>query len=139
MVLLHFKLPGSQLCRMSHLPICQVCRKPFKASGWLKVHYQKEHPGFLDMDDNRDGNASPNPYEHHIAGRPPFYNRDDPVLPNFLENGDPVIVTRDSDMRFFPTDAIRCASPGDAVPIAEITNTYPHAGLPIHMFWTRQK
>jgi len=100
MELLQFKLPGSQLCRMTHLPICQVCNKPFKASGWLKVYYQKEHPEFLDMDDNRDGDTSPNPYEHHIAGRPPFYNRDDPVLPNFLEDGDPVIVTRDGDMRF---------------------------------------
>jgi len=117
---------------MSHLPICQVCRKPFKASGWLKVHYQKEHPGFLDMDDNRDGNASPNLYEYHIAGRPPFYNRDDSVLPNFLEDGDPVIARLDGDMRFFPTEAFRYASSGDAVPIAEITNTYPYAGLPIH-------
>jgi len=96
------------------------------------VHYQKEYPGFLDMDDNRDGNVSPNPYEYHIAGRPPFYNRDDSVLLNFLEDGDPVIVTRDGDMRFFPTDTIRCASPGDAVPIAEITIMYPHAGLHIH-------
>ena len=53
------------------------------------MHYQKEHPGFLDKDDNRNGDASPNPYEHHTAGQPPFYNRDDPVLPNFLKDGDP--------------------------------------------------
>ena len=77
MKLLQFKLPGSQLCRMSHLPICQVCRKPFKASGWLKVHYKKEHPGFLDMGDNHNRDAFPNPYEHHIAGWPPFYSGDD--------------------------------------------------------------
>ena len=86
----------------------------------------------LDMDDNRNSDTSPNPYEHHIAGQPPFYKRDDPVLPNFLEDRDPIIVTQDGNMCFFPTDAIRCATSGDAVPIAEITNTYPHSGLPIH-------
>jgi len=84
------------------------------------------------MDDNHNGNVSPNPYEYHIAGQPPFYNWDDPGLPNFLEDGDPVIATWDSNMCFFPTDAIRCVPAGDAVSIAEITNTYPHAGLPIH-------
>jgi len=130
--LLQFKLPGSQLCRMMHLPIWKVCRKPFKTSGWLKVHYKKEHPGFLDMNNHHDGDAYPNPYEHHITGWPPFYNRDDPVLPNFLEDGDPVIATWDDDVHFFPTDTIRCASPRDAVPITEITNMYPHTGLPIH-------
>ena len=70
------------------------------------MYYQKEHPEFLDMDDNRDGDTSPNPYEHHIAGRPPFYNRDDPVSPNLLEDGDPVIAKRDGDMGFLPTKAI---------------------------------
>ena len=35
-------------------------------------------------------------------------------------------------MRFFPTDTIRYASSVDVVPVAEITNTYLHAGLPIH-------
>jgi len=66
------------------------------------------------MNNSHDGDASPNPYEHHITGWPPFYNRDDPVLPNFLEDGDPVIATWDGDVRFFPTETIRCASPGDA-------------------------
>jgi len=84
------------------------------------------------MDDNRDGNASPNPFEYHVAGWPPFYNWDGPGLPNFLEDGDPFIATWDGDMRFFPTESIQYASPVDAVPIVEITNTYPYAGLPIH-------
>jgi len=96
------------------------------------VHYEKEYPGFLDMNNNHNGNGSPNPYEHHITGWPLFYNWDDPVLPNFLEDRDPVIATWDDDVRFFPTDTIRCASPANAVPISKITNTYPHGGLPIH-------
>ena len=55
------------------------------------MHCKKEHPGFLDMSDNHDCDTSPNPYEHHIVGRPLFYSGDDPVLPNFLEDRDPII------------------------------------------------
>ena len=86
-----------------------------------------EHPGFMDHH-----NAAPNPYEQHIIGRPPFYNRDDPVLPDFLEDGDPIIVTRDGDVRFYATAETERASSSDAVPTPEVTYTYASAGLPVH-------
>jgi len=58
------------------------------------------------MNNNHDGNTSPNPNELHITGWPPFYNRDNPVLPNFREDGDPIIATWDDPVCFFPTDTI---------------------------------